>query len=135
MSKFKKGESGNPNGRPRGASQAAKLRQAIENDLQDIIQALVEKAKEGDTAAAKLLLDRVVPAIKPVQQAASVDALKGKSLSQQGSTIIEAMGSGELTPEQAQAMLSGLASLSKIREADEIERRLTKLEKEHKDGN
>ena len=100
---------------------------AIEDDLPDIIAALVSAAKTGDTSASKLLLDRVMPSLKPMQQAVSVD-VRG-SLSDQGSAIIAAMGAGAIAPEQAQSMLSGIASLSKIIEIDDFDRRITELEK------
>ena len=131
MAKFEKGQSGNPQGRPKGVGQAEKLRQAIEADVPDIITAMVDAAKDGDTSAAKLLLDRSIPAIKPTQQTASVDGLSGKTLSEQGAFIIEAMGSGDLSPEQAQQMLAGLASLSKIREVDDLVKRIEQLEDKH----
>lgn len=130
---FQKGESGNPNGRPKGTGHADRLRAAIEGDLHDIIAAMVEQAKSGDTSAAKLLLDRVVPTIKPRQQAATVGDLRGFTLSEQGAFIIEAMGSGDLSPEQAQQILAGLASLSKIREVDDLVKRIEQLEDKQSD--
>lgn len=129
MSKFEKGQSGNPAGRKRGTSHADKLRRAIENDLPDIIDAMVSAAKSGDTSASKLLLDRVIPNLKPVHQNVSVNGMEGKTLSDQGAAIIAAMGSGTIAPEQAQSMLAGIASLSKIIEIDDFDRRLTELEK------
>lgn len=125
---FEKGKSGNPTGRPRGVGLSAGLRKAIEESAQDIIDAMVSAAVAGDTAAGKALLDRVVPALKPQQQAKCIRGLKGKRLVDQGAAIIEAMGNAQLTPEQAQQMLAGLASLSKIIEVDDLEKRLTKLE-------
>ena len=125
---FQKGKSGNPRGRPRGASQAAKLREAINADLPEIIKALVRQAKEGDVQAAKLLLDRSMPALKPMQQTATVQGLKGKTPTQQALLVIAAMAEGQLTPEQAQTMLAGLTSFSRIKELDEIEKRLSALE-------
>ena len=128
---FKQGQSGNPAGRRPGTSQAAKLRQAIEADLPDIIAAMVESAKQGEVGAAKLLLDRSIPAIKPVAVGVTVGGLKGK-LSEQGDEIVAAMGDGTITPEQAQQMLAGLASLSKIREVDDLLHRIEQLEANQK---
>jgi hypothetical protein len=130
---FHKGKSGNPAGRPKGTGQAMKLREAIEADIPEIIAAMVIAAKDGDTGAAKLLLDRVIPALKPQGVAAHIDGLNSSSLSEQGKVVISAMGAGQLTPEQAQQMLAGLASLSKIIEVDDLERRLTELEKQDHD--
>jgi hypothetical protein len=130
---FHKGKSGNSAGRPKGTGQAMKLREAIEADIPEIIAAMVIAAKDGDTGAAKLLLDRVIPALKPQGVAAHIDGLNSSSLSEQGKVVISAMGAGQLTPEQAQQMLAGLASLSKIIEVDDLERRLTELEKQDHD--
>ena len=56
---FKKGQSGNPNGRPRIIPELNKLLSEInEEDYQAVINKLVDKAKKGDTRAAEVLLDR-----------------------------------------------------------------------------
>lgn len=65
---FKKGQSGNPAGRQKGDSHAGKLRKALENDLPDIIQSVVDAAKGGGMQAARLLLDRSISAMKPIRQ-------------------------------------------------------------------
>ena len=92
---------------------------------------MVESAKQGEVGAAKLLLDRSIPAIKPVAVGVTVGGLKGK-LSEQGDEIVGAMGDGSITPEQAQQMLAGLASLSKIREVDDLVERIEQLEAKQK---
>jgi len=63
--KFKPGQSGNLKGRPKDKTLATQLRKAIVDDMPDIVSKLVELAKGGDMQAAKLLLDRVCPTLKP----------------------------------------------------------------------
>jgi hypothetical protein len=63
--KFKPGVSGNPKGRAPGSTPAVKLRKAISKDIPNIITKLVDQALAGDVQAAKVLLDRVVPVLKP----------------------------------------------------------------------
>jgi len=58
---WRKGQSGNLRGRSRGSSQVEKLRASLAKHVPDIIAALVASAKEGDTAAAKLILERGDP--------------------------------------------------------------------------
>lgn len=66
---YEKGQSGNPNGRPRNQQPTAqKLRELIKtDDIKAIIAAMVEQAKGGDIQAAKLILDKVLPSLKAVE--------------------------------------------------------------------
>ena len=66
MSKFLPDQSGNPNGRPKGTGTIAKLREAIQDEIPEIINALVVAAKSGDVSAAKILIDKVIPTLRPV---------------------------------------------------------------------
>ena len=63
------GGPGNPFARQVGQLRAAMLNAVDPKDVQEIIEAVVTKAKEGDLRAAKLLLDysvgRPVPATEP----------------------------------------------------------------------
>ena len=51
-------------GKPNAATLA---KQAIEKDIGDVIVALINNAKAGDTGAAKILLDRVAPSLKSIE--------------------------------------------------------------------
>ena len=56
ITKFKPGQSGNPNGRPKNKTPATLIRKSIADDLPDIIKALIAKTKEGDVPALKCCL-------------------------------------------------------------------------------
>ncbi|MCB1769014.1 MAG: hypothetical protein KDJ31_04815 [Candidatus Competibacteraceae bacterium] len=59
------GQSGNPRGR-RPDCAVSKARARISRNLPAIIDALVKAALAGDASASRLLLERVVPAMRPV---------------------------------------------------------------------
>ena len=116
MAKFTKGKSGNPKGRPRGVQTQTRLRVAIAKDVPGIIEALVRKAKRGDTAAAKLLLDRVVPLLRPVDTPAPVPV--SRDLGDAGRDILAAIGTRELGPETGAKILQAVGVLARIIEVD-----------------
>ncbi|MDV6348612.1 DUF5681 domain-containing protein [Nitrosomonas sp. Is35] len=132
--RWKKGESGNPRGRSPGTGKVARLRENIAQHLPEIIGQLVIKAKEGDPQAAKLLLERVIPPVKSMEQSVKISFPVDADLSTQGQSIILAVANGTLAPSQGSALLTSLGTLARIKEMDELEKRLTALEQanEHK---
>lgn len=125
---WKPGESGNPKGRPPGTGAVTKLRNSIAAHLPAIITQLVAKAKEGDAQAARLLLERVLPALRPIEQAVVLSLPTGEGITAQGVAIVQAVAAGTLAPGQGAQLLTGLGSLARIVEIDELERRITQLE-------
>jgi hypothetical protein len=128
LGRWKAGESGNPNGRKPGTGEVAKLRESIAAHLPEIITQLVAKAVEGDAQAARLLLERVLPALKPMEQPVELTLPADCGLTAQGAAVVQAVAAGTLAPGQGAALLTGLGSLARIKEIDELEKRITQLE-------
>lgn len=121
------GKSANPRGRPPGSGETGKLRAAIAARVPELLTAMMARALDGDVGAAKLLLERALPALKAAEQAEAVNLPDG-SLSAQGRAIVRAIANGELAPGQGAALLAGLGSLARVTEIDELSARLDKLE-------
>lgn len=129
MSRFEKGRSGNPRGRPPSHRKVSQLRALIGQYAEPIIKRLIKLAvEENDTAAAKLLIERCVPPIKPVELPIKVPLPADAPLAEQGRAVVHALATGKIPPTQAGVILSGLASLARLVELDELDRRLTALE-------
>lgn len=128
MAKFKKGQSGNKSGRPKGIKdKRVRLRELFEPHAQELIEKAVTLALGGDTTALRLCLDRCIPPLRARDEAVSMPVPTG-TLTQQGAAILAAMANGDVTPQQAGELLAALASQVKLREADELEPRIRAIE-------
>lgn len=125
---FKKGVSGNVSGRPKDKTAATLLRKSIADSMPGIITKLVNTALAGDVAAAKVLLDRTCPALKP--QAMPINLPVNGSLAEQGREIIVATMGGKIAPDVGAQLITALAAQAKIIEIDELTKRIELLEKQ-----
>lgn len=126
--KWKAGESGNPKGRKPGTGEVSRLRESIAAHLPEIITQLVSKAEAGDIQAARLLLERVLPPMKAIEQPVAISLPHGEGMTEQGMAIVQAVAEGALAPGQGAALLSGLGALARIKEVDDLTKRIEKLE-------
>ena len=104
---FQPGESGNPNGRPKGrADRRTNFNQMIQPHQTPLFQKAVGMALEGSESMLKLLLERLLPA-KPRDSAVSIAPFEG-SLTHQGETVLAAIAKGDITP-MLEPMVGALA--------------------------
>jgi len=125
--RFPPGVSGNLTGRPKGSGLFGQTRALIAEGVPAIIAKMQEQALAGDVAAARLLIERAVSAIKAGEESVRVDLGSG-TYTERGEAVIRAVSEGELTPSQGAALMSGLTALVSLTEADDIKRRLAELE-------
>jgi hypothetical protein len=128
--RFQKGESGNPKGRKPGTTPGAKIRAAIEKHVDDILQTVIDAAKGGDIQAAKVLLDRICPPLKP--QAAPVQIPVGDTLPESGANVVNATLGGAIPPDVGAALIKALAEQGKLVESVDLAKRIEALEEKIK---
>jgi hypothetical protein len=129
MAKFKPGVSGNPKGRPVGALDwRAKLRKQIQDAAPDLINTVIRQASEGDTGAARVLLDRILPAVRPMAEAVTLPEAETGTMGQRAEAVLQAVAAGRVDPRTAGEILGGLATAARIRETEELARRLEEVE-------
>ena len=122
------GQSGNPKGRVRGSGRLDKLRAELTKELPEVLEALVAQARAGDTSAIKLILERTVPALRPVDMTTPLNLPVDGGLADQGRAVLAALAAGQLPVNQATGILQTLGSLAKLVELDELEKRIAVLE-------
>jgi hypothetical protein len=125
---WQKGQSGNPKGKPPGSGELQRLRASIASDVPDILTGLVNAAKGGDVQAARLILERVLPPVKAIEQAVALQMPEGGTLTAQGRAVLSAVALGDLAPGQGAQLLTAIGTLARVTEIDELTQRIDKLE-------
>ena len=129
MAKFKKGQSGNPKGRPVGVpDKRTELRKRFEVDGSKVAAAVIEQALKGDMQAARLVLERIAAPIRATQQAVRFELDPEASLTDTAKQILTAISDGEVPPDIGKSLLDSVASMARVKELDEINQRLEELE-------
>lgn len=124
---FVKGVSGNIAGRPKGIPDRRTVyRESLQKRAPDIINALIEKALDGDTTAMRICVDRILPTLKASD--APVNIQLDGDMSKQGQQVLDALGNGTLSPSEAGAVFSALQAQARLIESDELIERVEKLE-------
>jgi hypothetical protein len=128
---FHPGQSGNPAGKPKGTRNRATL--AVEALLEGEAEALSRKAIDlalaGDTVALRLCLERIAPIRKGRAIALDLGPVKtAQDLADAQATIIAAMGSGEITTDEAADAAKVVELVGAALERRDIEARIAALE-------
>lgn len=125
---WKPGQSGNPKGKTPGSGELQRLRASIAADVPEILAGLVLAAKGGDIQAARLILERVLPPVKAIEQAVTLQLPNDGTLTAKAAAVLCAAAMGDIAPGQAAQLIAALGTLAKITEIDDLSARITSLE-------
>ena len=127
MALYKKGQSGNPSGRPKGVrDRRSQYRDALQSHAPEIIAMLLKKALDGDSVAIRIVADRICPPLKATDEPVYIE-LTG-SPTEKGEKVISALANGSLTPGEASTAMAVIQAQTRVVSADELEARVKKLE-------
>jgi hypothetical protein len=107
----------------------------MDDNAEPVIAALITAAKNGDTTAIRLVLERVAPlprnrpvqfSMPPIETAADLGAALG--------AILRAASDGEMSPDEATAFASLVESRRRQIEMLELEARVSSLEQRDTTG-
>jgi len=131
QTKFQKGQSGNPSGKPKGARHKTTIaaQALLEGEAEALTRKAIEKAKEGDMVALRLCLERIVPPRKSRNVSIALPKVEtAEDVRKAVTAAIEAAADGMLTLDEASMLCSLLDTQRKAIETEEHENRIAALE-------
>jgi len=124
--RFTKGNKASP-GRTPGRGRVAELRDKLAQDVEAVIGIVRDQALAGDPQAIRILLDRVLPSLRPVELPTPLDLPDG-TLAHQAQAVVQAVADGNIAPSQAAQIINALGGVAKILETTDLLDRIIKLE-------
>jgi hypothetical protein len=101
----------------------------LEEGAEQLINKAMSMALAGDTAAMRLCLERILPVRKDRSVHLDLPPIgSAKEISGAMSTILKAIGEGQITPGEGEMIANILATQTNVFVAEELERRLEKVE-------
>ena len=122
---------GNPSGRPRGARNKTTLavEALLDGEAEVLTRKAIERAKDGDSVALRLCLERILPPRKDRPVSFALPKIESAADAGKASTaILTAVATGDVTPLEAEAVLGLLEGHAKVLEVRDLEERITTLE-------
>jgi len=124
---FQPGQSGNPNGRPKGVSnRRLKYRKIFEEKGEEVNNKVLELALAGDSMLLTYVSKIITPVVGKDDFLTGID-LKGTPL-EQIKKINEYITQGEITAAEGSKLMENAVTFEKLIQAAQFEERIKKLE-------
>lgn len=128
--RFAIGNKGSP-GRPPGRGAVAEMRERLATDIDAIINTLKAKALSGDAQAIRIILDRVLPVLRPVELPTPLLLTADGTLADHAHAVVRSAAEGDLAPGQAAQLVAALSAVARIIETTDLIARIEALENDH----
>ena len=129
--RFKPGQSGNPNGRPAGSRSkvCVALDALAEGEAEEIVTAMIASAKGGDSQAGRAILERIWPARKGARVDFHLpEVTKAEELPGAIASINRQVADGDMSPEEGTLIVGLLDAQRRAIETSELAVRVALLE-------
>lgn len=128
-------KSPNPSGKPADFGVArTKITKLLLDKAGGILEKQIAKALEGDSAAAQLVLSRVIAPLKANSGRVKFDFDTWLPISAQVERVLEAVATGKVSSEVGQQIVAAIGTLLSVRAAEELELRIVMLESKAVNG-
>ncbi len=132
---FKKGRSGNPNGKPRGALNKTTIiaQSLLEGEAEALVRKVVQLALEGDPACLRICLERLVPVKKDAPIRIDIPEIAAVAdIPKLLAAITATLREGGITPSETVTLIDLAEAFRKSFEVVELESRISALEQNSK---
>lgn len=124
-------------GRPEGSKNKATilLQQMLAGEAEAIVRKMVELAKEGDSVAMKLCVERLIPPAKDRHIQIDFPPVRSaEDVIEASACLVQSVSNGSITPSEAHAVSGLLEIHRRATETASLEKRISELEAKVGDG-
>jgi hypothetical protein len=134
---FKKGQSGNPQGKPKGTRNRATIvaLNLLEGEAEALVRKVVQLALEGDLTCLRICIERLVPPKKDAPIEIDLPVITAIADIPKLFSVLTAKLREGITPSEARTVMDLAEGVRKSLEVVELEQRLSALEEKAKSKN